>query len=101
MAIQDSSQHHAVREQFATIKQYLKRRSNSPPSPTDTALNQLMKGCQMAMQSAAILADENERLRVANERQVKKLQVTRKYISKAITLAVADAQELINRNIEV
>jgi hypothetical protein len=50
------------------IKGYLKRRSNSPPSPTDAALDQLVKGCQIAMNGAVLLIDENEKLRVANER---------------------------------
>jgi hypothetical protein len=55
----------------------------------------------MAMQGAIILASENKQLRVANERQVKKRQVTRKFISKETVLTVADAQRLVTTNIEV
>jgi hypothetical protein len=90
-----------LERQTQALKKHLKRRSNSPPTPTDRAVNQLVKGCQMAMQSAVLLADENERLRVANERQVKKRQVVRKFISKATILTVSDAQALVSSNVEV
>ena len=54
------------------LKQYLKRRTQSPPSPTEVALDQLVKGCQMAMHSAVLLAHENERLQSENKYQKKK-----------------------------
>jgi hypothetical protein len=84
-----------LERQFQLIKGYLRRRSKSPPSPTDTAINQLVKGCQLAMHGAVLLADENERLRAMNERQTKKRAVRKKQISKATTLTVAEAQSLI------
>jgi hypothetical protein len=90
-----------LERQTQALKKHLKRRSNSPPTSTDRVVNQLVKGCQMAMQSAVLLADENERLRVANERQVKKRQVVRKFISKVTILTVSDAQALVSSNIEV
>ena len=55
--------------QARTIKTLLKRRTHSPPSPTDRTLNQLVKGCQMAMHSAVFLASENRELRAAYESQ--------------------------------
>ncbi|EDN11036.1 conserved hypothetical protein [Histoplasma mississippiense (nom. inval.)] len=52
---------HQLEQQTKKVKGYIKHRTQSPPSPTDRALNQLVKGCQMAMHSAAILAAENRK----------------------------------------
>lgn len=49
----------------------------------------------MAMHSAVLLADENRRLRAANERQKKKRAVRRSYIA---TGGVLTAQEGLNRS---
>lgn len=86
-----------LEHQAKAIKTYLQRRSKSPPSPTDAAINQLVKGCQMAMHGAVLLADENEKLRAMNERQKRKRAVKKKRISKKITLTVAEAQGLIQK----
>ncbi|EEH44254.2 uncharacterized protein PADG_00543 [Paracoccidioides brasiliensis Pb18] len=51
------------------IKQRIKRRTQSPSSPTNQALNQLVRWCQLAMHSAAILTQENKVLWAANEKQ--------------------------------
>ena len=61
-----------LESQAKAIKDYIKRRTKSPPSLTDLALNQLVKGCQMAINSAVLLAEENRQLRGENERQKKK-----------------------------
>ena len=80
--------------QAQTIKGYLSRRTQSPPSPTDHALNQLVKGCQMAMHSAILLADENRQLRTENTRQKKKKAQRKSYIAQRGVLTV---QEGLNR----
>src|SRR5436305_13455632 len=67
--------------QSKAIKDYIKRRTRSPPSPTDLALNQLVKGCQMAMNSVVLLAKENRQLRIENQRQKKKRAKNRSYIA--------------------
>jgi hypothetical protein len=77
------------------IKQYIQRRTHSPPSPTDQALNQLVKGCKIAMQSAVLLVGENERLIAENRRQKKKRERRRKYIAKGGIFTGAEAQALI------
>lgn len=46
--------------------------AQSPPSPTNQALNQLLKGYQMAMHNAALLAKEVKELRAANEKKKRK-----------------------------
>ena len=74
--------------QAQAIKGYIRRHTQSPPSPTDHALNQLVKGCQMAMHSAVLLADENKQLRAENERQKKKKAKRRSYIAQGGVLTV-------------
>jgi hypothetical protein len=86
---------HQLERQVAAIKGFIQRRSKSPPSPTDAALSQLVKGCEMAMHSVVLLATENKKLRAANERQKRKRQLKRRYISKESTLSGAEAAQLI------
>ena len=50
------------------------------------------------MQGAVLLAAENERLRAANERQIKKRLLKRRYISKATSLTIAEASILIQQS---
>ena len=59
-------------KQGASIQAFLKRRSHSPPSPSQTALNQLIKGCQLAMQNGILLEQEIKELRAANAVQKQK-----------------------------
>ncbi len=84
-----------LEQQAKLIKSYLQRRSKSPPSPTDAAIDQLVKGCQMAMHGAIILADETEKLRDANERLMRRKARKKKHLSKNKTLTVAEATILI------
>lgn len=51
------------------------------PTPTNRALDQLVKGCQLAMNSAVLLAEENRQLRSENERQKKKRAKRRAFIA--------------------
>jgi DDE superfamily endonuclease/Tc5 transposase DNA-binding domain/helix-turn-helix, Psq domain len=80
--------------QSKAIKDYIKRRTKSPPSPTDVALNQLVKGCQMAMNNAVLLAEENRQLRAENERQKKKRAKRRSYIATGGVLTVQEGLDL-------
>lgn len=86
---------HQLEQQVAAIKGFIQRCSQSPSTPTDAALNQLVKGCEMAMHNVVLLAAENERLRTANERQKRKRQLKRRYISKESALSAAEASKLI------
>ena len=80
------------------IKQYLKRRSRSPPSPTEQALDQLVKGCKMAMHSAVLLASQNERLLAENQRQKRKQVKKLSYIAKGGVLSGAEALSLVGNS---
>jgi hypothetical protein len=86
-----------LQNQTVLLKQYLKRRTQSPPSPTEVALNQLVKGCQVAMHSALFLAHENEKLRTENQRQKRKKAEKRSYLAKGGILTGAEAESLIEK----
>jgi hypothetical protein len=79
-----------LHKQTALLKRYLEHRTHSSPSPTEQALGQLVKGCEMAMSSAMLLAKENEKLRVENQRQKKKRARKRTYIAKGDILSGAE-----------
>ncbi len=85
---------HELQLQADAIKGYIQRRTTSPPSPTNQALTQLVKGCQMAMQSAALLASENSQLRAANNKQKRKREATRSYVAHGGVLTVAEGLQL-------
>jgi hypothetical protein len=59
-------------KQATMLKDLLKQRSNSPPSPSKTMLDQIIKGHCIALHNTALLAQENTNLRIANEKVVKK-----------------------------
>ena len=61
-----------LEKQASTIKKLLRQCTQSPSSPTKSALNQLVKGCEMAINSAVLLAKENQDLQAAHEKQLKK-----------------------------
>jgi hypothetical protein len=84
--------------QAKAIGDFVQRRTAGSSSPTDRAVRQLVKGCQMAMHSAVLLVDENKKLRAANERQIKKRAIRRSYIAKGGALTV---QEGLNRSVIV
>jgi DDE superfamily endonuclease len=86
-----------LERQAKAIKEYMNRRTNSPPSPTDLALNQLVKGCHMAMHNAVLLADENRQLRTENERQKRKRAKKRTYIAKGGVLTVQEGLDLLQQ----
>lgn len=89
-----------LRRQASSIKALLRTGSRSPPSPSDRALNQLIKGCQLALQGAAILAKENSELRAANEKQKQKRTRSSRTIVHEGNLSVQQVRELRTEPIE-
>jgi DDE superfamily endonuclease len=77
---------------FKAIQGFIQRRSKSPPSPTDTALSQLVKGAQMAMHEVTPLRAENTRLRAANAKQRQKRKSRSTYVSKRASLTIAEVR---------
>ena len=80
--------------QSQAIKDYLKRRTKSPPSPTEAALDQLVKGCELSMNLTVLLTEEVRQLRAINAKQVKKRARPRRFIATGGTLTNQEALEL-------
>jgi hypothetical protein len=87
-----------LQQQARLVRDLLKRQSQSP---TSQAISQLVKGCQLAMQSATILAQENTKLRASNQRQQRKRQQRRQYIARGGALQVSKGQLLVLQADEV
>jgi len=60
---------HTVAELQQKVRYLQERLRRQPESPTSVAIRQLAKSAQLAMQSAAILVEENKKLREENQRQ--------------------------------
>jgi hypothetical protein len=74
---------------------YIEGRLSRPSqSPTTQAIRQLVKGCQLAMNSATILAEENRKLRQAIQRRQRKEQQRRQYIARGGALRAEEGQLL-------
>jgi hypothetical protein len=71
------------------------RRIVALPTPTNRALDQLIKGCQLAMNSAVILAEENRQLQHENKRQKRKRAKKRAFIA---TGGILTVQEGLDRS---
>lgn len=89
-----------LQKQSSSIKALLRTRSRSPPSPLNTAINQILKACQIGMQSAAILEKEVSELRALNVKQKQKRTRSRRQIPHEGGLLVQEAVELIEAPIE-
>jgi hypothetical protein len=90
-----------LQKQAASIKALLRMRSRSPPSPLNSAINQVLKACQITMQSAAFLEKEVGDLRAANEKQKQKRTRSRRRIPAEAGLSVQEASQLITEQVEV
>jgi hypothetical protein len=78
-----------LQQQARLVRDLLRRQSQSP---TSLAISQLVKGCQLAMQSATILAEENVKLRASSQRQRQKRQQRRQYIAQGGVLQAQEGQ---------
>jgi hypothetical protein len=61
-----------LQKQASMLKDLLKQRSNSPPSPSNTLLDQIIKGHSIALHNTTLLAYEIASLRRANEKKRQK-----------------------------
>ncbi|KAG9186004.1 hypothetical protein G6011_02560 [Alternaria panax] len=85
---------HTVAEIQQQVRYLQERLQRQPESPTSVAIRQLAKSAQLAMQSVAILAEENRKLRAENQRQQQKHSQQRQYIASGGVLQVQQAQQL-------
>jgi hypothetical protein len=80
--------------QTNTINRLINQRLDHPNSPTKRALDQLIKGCSLAMNSATILAQENQELRAANHHQKQKRTTRGRPIDRQGILTVSEGREI-------
>jgi hypothetical protein len=83
--------------QTRAIQQLIRYRTQSPPTPAVQAVNQLVKGCQLAMHNATILAAENRQLRAANAKVRKKRAKKTVLVSRGGTLTAQEVLESQNQ----
>ena len=81
-----------LQRQSRTIEEHLRRRTIHSTSPTKQAVDQLIKGCHLAMHNAVLLSDENSKLRIANQKQRQKRSKTISSISQGGILTVQEGQ---------
>lgn len=84
-------------KQKEALSARLQGRSRRLSSPTQRLLDQVVKGCQMAMSGATILATENIALRTANEKQKRKRTLDRSFIGEGGVLSGVEAQARLVR----
>ncbi|KAK1912588.1 hypothetical protein P3342_004524 [Pyrenophora teres f. teres] len=80
-----------LQQQARHVQNLLQRQSQSP---TSQAIRQLVKGCQLAMQSATILAEENSKLQALNHHRRQRKDKQRRYIARGGALQVQHGQQL-------
>jgi hypothetical protein len=73
------------------LKDLLKRRLNSPPSLSKEMLDQIIKGCALALHGGALLAEDVTNLRMANKKMVKKRNQSTRRIPCAEGLTIKEA----------
>jgi hypothetical protein len=81
-----------LRKQESSVKKLMKQRSQSP---SQRAIQQIIKGCEMAMHNAALLAKENHDLRAANEKEKQKRKQSRRQMTPNEGLSIQEAWDLI------
>ena len=84
-----------LEKQAKALKDLLKQRSKSPPSPTKTILDQIIKGHSLALHNTALLAKEVSDLRAQNEKKRQKHTRSTKQIAHQGGLTVAEASQVL------
>lgn len=82
-----------LQKQSELIKCLWRQRTHSPPSPINQAVEQVVKGAQMAMQNALLLEHEVKQLRAANKTQKRKWNTARTFIATGGILTGAEGQQ--------
>jgi len=76
--------------QSKAIQALIRYRTTSPPNPTIQAVNQLIKDCQITIQSATLLTAENRKLQAVNKKVKKKREKKKSYVSKGKVLNTSE-----------
>jgi hypothetical protein len=86
-----------LQKQASILKDLLRKRSNSPPSPSKTILDQIIKGHYISLHNTALLAQEVINLRTANKKVAKKRTRSTKQIPCEEGLTVEEGLQLVQQ----
>jgi hypothetical protein len=86
-----------LQKQASSLKELLKQRSNSPPTPSKIMLDQIIKGCMVTMHHAALLAQDNANLRAANEKKRQKRGRSTRQMAHDGGLSVEEGIQLVHQ----
>ena len=83
------------------LKELLKQRSNSPPTPSKLILDQIIKGAYLLLYGGALLAQDNANLRVANEKKRQKRTRSTRQIIYEEGLTIEEGLQLVQQLIQL
>ena len=86
-----------LQKSASILKDLLRQRSNSPPSPSKTILDQIIKGAYISLHGAALYAQENSVLHRANEKIRQKRTRSKQQIVHEGGLTVEEGLQLIQQ----
>ncbi|KAJ5743650.1 hypothetical protein N7533_008520, partial [Penicillium manginii] len=78
----------------------LDRQSHTPPSPTKTVVDQLIKGSYLSLHSTALLTQENANLHTANEKKRQKRNRSHRQIPHKGGLSVEEGLLLVEQLVQ-
>lgn len=84
-----------IHRNASSVEKLLKNGSKSPSSPSKRAFDELVKGCELAMYNAALLAKENSDLRAAIENYKQKKSRSKSQMTPIHGIPVQEAGDLI------
>jgi hypothetical protein len=90
-----------LKKQETTIQKLLRTHMQSPSSPTKAALNQLVKGAELAFHDMAILKEEMKTFRAIYEDQAKKKKRSTRQLATTEGLSIQEGLERFQRENEV
>jgi len=89
-----------LEKQAKMMKELLKQRSHSPPTPSKLMLDQIIKGHCVALHHTALLAKENADLRAANEKKRQKRTRSTRRIEHEGGLSIEEGLQLAQQPIQ-
>jgi hypothetical protein len=82
------------------LKELLKQRSHSPPTPSKIMLDQIIKGHCIALHNTTLLAKEKDDLRAANKKKLQKRTRSTRRIAHKGGLTIEEGLQLAQQPIQ-
>jgi hypothetical protein len=86
-----------LEKQASMLKELLRQRSHSPPTPSKLILDQIIKGAYLSLHGAALLAQDNTNLRAANEKKRQKRTRSTRQIAREEGLSIEEGLQLVQK----